>query len=165
LATGEAGNTLGDNGAKGGLAMEETRQTGGEGGIVHREDGDDVLVVGGTDVWGFVDMSLAELHPAGWQVHATDGEIGKVDRASNEPGSTYLVIDTGTWIFGKTVVIPAGLVERADPDTETVYVNCSKDDIKNAPEYDQQVGVSDAYRRDLGSYYETRGTMPHDETT
>jgi hypothetical protein len=145
--------------------MHEPHREQSEGGIVETTGGDDVLVVGGDDVWGYVDMTLAELHPASWTVEATDGEIGKVDRASNEPGSTYLVIDTGTWIFGKKVVIPAGLVERADPDTETVYVTCTKDEIKAAPEYDETVGVSDAYRRDLGSYYATRGTMPQDTTT
>jgi hypothetical protein len=124
------------------------------------KEGDEIVVAEGADVWGYVDLTLAQQHPAGWTVEATDGEIGKVDRASNEPGSTYLVIDTGTWIFGKKVVIPAGLVERADHDTETVYVRATKDEIKAAPEYDEQVGVNDAYRRHLGEYYETRGTMP-----
>jgi hypothetical protein len=123
-------------------------------------EGHEIVVVDGADIWGYVDVTLAKLHPAGYSVEATDGEIGKVDRASNEPGSTYLVVDTGPWIFGKKVVIPAGLVERADPDTETVFVNCTREQVKNAPEYDEAVGVSEAYRGDLSSYYSARGTLP-----
>jgi hypothetical protein len=137
------------------MGTDESRRTTGA-------DGHEIAVVDGADVWGYVDLTLAKLHPAGYGVHATDGEIGKVDRASNEPGSTYLVVDTGPWIFGKKVVIPAGLVERADPDTETVFVRCTKDEIKNAPEYDEAAGVSDEYRGDLGAYYASRGTMPRD---
>ena len=126
---------------------------------VEASDGHEIAVVDGADVWGYVDLTLAKLHPAGYSVEATDGGIGKVDRASNEPGSTYLVVDTGPWIFGKKVVIPAGLVERVDPDTEAVYVNCTKDEIKDAPEYDEEIGVNDAYRSDLGAYYTSRGSV------
>jgi hypothetical protein len=117
------------------------------------KEGDEILVVEGADIWGYVDLTLAQQHPAGYTVEARDGEIGKVDKHSNEPGSSYLVIDTGPWIFGKKVVLPAGVVERVDPDTETVFVNVAKDDVKNAPEYDDELGVTEDYRHTLGTYY------------
>ncbi|HSJ34596.1 MAG TPA: PRC-barrel domain containing protein, partial [Acidimicrobiia bacterium] len=50
----------------------------------------------------------------GFGVEAIDGSIGKVDKASHEVGSSYLVVDTGPWIFGQKVLIPAGTVERVD---------------------------------------------------
>ena len=121
-----------------------------------KKEGDEVLVVDSTDLWGYVDLTLARQHPAGYTVEARDGEIGKVDKHSNEPGSSYLVIDTGPWIFGKKVVLPAGVVERVDPDTETVFVNVAKDDVKNAPEYDEALGVTEDYRTTLGTYYTAR---------
>ena len=117
----------------------------------------DTVVAGESqDVFAYVDVTLANVHPAGYAVEARDGEVGKVDKHSNEPGSAYLVVDTGPWIFGKTVVLPAGVIERVDHDAETVFVRCSKDEIKDSPEYDRKVGVSDSYRRDLGRYYESR---------
>jgi hypothetical protein len=112
-----------------------------------------VLVGAQQDMFAYVDVTLASEHPAGYTVEARDGDIGKVDKHSNEPGSAYLVVDIGPWIFGKTVVIPAAMIERVDHDTQTVFVGCTKDQIKHAPEYDDKVGVSESYRRDLGSYY------------
>ena len=54
-------------------------------------------------------------------------------------------------------MLPAGVVSRVDLDTETVFVNRTKDQIKNAPEYDedknQDVSYRDRYRGDVGSYY------------
>ena len=55
--------------------------------------------------------------PDGLQVEATDGEVGKVDEAAYELGSSWLVVDTGPWIFGKKVLLPAGTVSRSTPRT------------------------------------------------
>jgi hypothetical protein len=73
----------------------------------------------------------------GFSVEALDGSIGKIDEASNEVGSSYLVVDTGPWIFGKKVMLPAGVVRDVDLDTQTIFVNRTKDEIKDAPEFDQ----------------------------
>ena len=62
-------------------------------------------------------------------------------------------MDTGPWILGKKVMLPAGVIHRVDLDTETVYVNRSKDEIKNAPELDESRYQDDAYRAELGGYY------------
>ena len=37
----------------------------------------------------------------GFGLEATDGHIGKVDEATDDLGSSYVVVDTGPWIFGK----------------------------------------------------------------
>jgi hypothetical protein len=89
----------------------------------------------------------------GFSVEATDGGIGKVDEASYEASRSYIVVDTGPWIFGKKVMLPAGAVQRVDLDSETVYVNLTKDAIKNAPEFDEATYKDDAYRTQVGSYY------------
>ncbi|MBM7786503.1 PRC-barrel domain-containing protein [Tenggerimyces flavus] len=98
----------------------------------------------------------------GYKVAATDGDIGKVDRATYEVDGASLVVDTGPWIFGKKVLLPAGLVERVDPAEEKVYVDRTKDQIKDAPEYDPDPEEStgtptwgdDDYRSRLGGYYD-----------
>jgi hypothetical protein len=89
----------------------------------------------------------------GYDVEATDGSIGKIDEASNEAGQSYLVVDTGFWIFGKKRMIPAGVVERVDDDDRTVYVSLSKDEIKAAPDFEEQHRAKrDAY----DTYYGAR---------
>jgi hypothetical protein len=90
----------------------------------------------------------------GYSVEAADGSIGKIDEATYEVGTSYLVIDTGPWIFGKKVMLPAGIVERVDHDDRTVFVFVSKDEIKNAPEFDEMTYRDEQYRDELGTYYE-----------
>jgi hypothetical protein len=89
----------------------------------------------------------------GFSVEATDGGIGKVDEATYETSRSYIVVDTGPWIFGKKVLLPAGVVQRVDLDSETVFVNRTKDEIKNAPEFDEMNYRDDAYRSQVGDYY------------
>lgn len=90
----------------------------------------------------------------GYGVEAADGSIGKIDEATYDVGSSYLVIDTGPWIFGKKVMLPAGIVDRIDHDDRTVFVFVTKDQIKNAPEFDETTYRDEAYRGELGTYYE-----------
>ena len=106
------------------------------------------------DIWTFREQSLDAAGLVGYTVEALDGKIGKIDEATGETGSSMLIVDTGPWIFGKKVLLPAGVVERVDPDTETVFVSRTKDEIKNAPEFDPDVHRDDAaYRDRVGGYY------------
>jgi hypothetical protein len=105
------------------------------------------------EIWTFAVATPANLDLAGCKVEARDGGIGKVDEATYEAGGSFVVIDTGPWIFGKQVMIPAGMIREIDPDTETVYVDLTKDEIKNAPEFDEKTYSSQEYRNELGAYY------------
>jgi hypothetical protein len=110
--------------------------------------------------WGTEGTATAQLgrtDVSGFSVEAVDGGIGKVDEATYDVGASYVVVDTGPWIFGKKVLLPAGVIDHVDLDTETVYVNRSKDEIKNAPEFDEATYRDEAYRGEVGSYYATRG--------
>ncbi len=93
----------------------------------------------------------------GLSVEATDGSIGHVDEATNSVGASYLVVDTGLWIFGKKVMLPAGVINRVDTKEGKVYVSCSKDQVKGSPELDEKRGEDntyrDTYRNELGGYY------------
>jgi hypothetical protein len=89
----------------------------------------------------------------GYDVEATDGSIGKVDEATNEVGSSYIVVDTGPWIFGKKVLLPAGTVDRADTNSGKLYVGLTKDQIKDSPEFDQSNYNEPDYRNRVGDYY------------
>src|SRR5829696_5845402 len=94
---------------------------------------------------------------SGFEVEAADGSIGKIDEATYETSSSYVVVDTGFWIFGKKRLIPAGVVERIDPNDAKIYVRMTKAQIKDAPDYDpdrnQRGADQDQYRNEVGSYY------------
>jgi hypothetical protein len=105
------------------------------------------------DVWTYRSETWAGVDLTGFGVEALDGGIGKVDEATNDVGSSYIVVDTGPWIFGKKVMLPAGVIDRVDVDDEKVYVDRTKDEIKDAPEFDEDTYRSDDYRSSLGSYY------------
>ena len=90
----------------------------------------------------------------GYEVHATDGHIGKVDEASSDVGRSQIVVDTGPWIFGRKVLLPAGTIDRVDDAEQRVYVDLTKDQIKNSPELDEGPSWDDAdYRQRVGGYY------------
>jgi len=110
------------------------------------------------DIWTYSDESVGDVDLTGYSVEAGDGGIGKVDEATYETGAGHIVVDTGPWIFGKKVLLPAGVITRIDPESETVYVRATKDEIKNAPEYDAELGVDDAYRGRVGTYYAETST-------
>lgn len=114
--------------------------------------GPDVAV---TDIWAFrTEPALQGTDLVGFSIEATDGGIGKINEATEEMGRSHLIVDTGPWIFGKRVMLPAGVVDRVDLDTETVFVNRSKDEIKNAPEFVPETSRDDEeYRSRLGGYY------------
>ena len=58
----------------------------------------------------------------------------------------------------KKVMLPAGVVRGIDETEEKVFVNRTKEQIKNAPEYDDSLAADDTYRSDLGSYYGPGGS-------
>ena len=111
-----------------------------------------------TDLWTYRDTTIGTTNLTGFKVEAIDGSIGKIDEATNEVGASYIVIDTGPWIFGKKVMLPAGVVDRVDTAEEAVFVNRTKDEIKDAPEFDDSRYRDEQYRDELGGYYGPGGS-------
>jgi hypothetical protein len=99
------------------------------------------------EMWTFTVATPPNIDLTGFKVEATDGSIGKVDESTHDTGGSFIVVDTGPWIFGKI-----------DPDTETIFVARTKDEIKNAPEFDEERYHEASYRNELGSYYGNRAT-------
>jgi hypothetical protein len=106
----------------------------------------------GTNLWTYPE-TVGRMDLTGFDVEAVDGSIGKVDEATNDVGESYLVVDTGVWIFGNKVLLPAGLVERVDREEEKLWINRTKDEIENAPEFDKDNYRGDEYRSAVGGYY------------
>jgi hypothetical protein len=117
-----------------------------------------------TDLWTNRDTTVDTTSLIGYEVEAIDGSIGKIDEASNEVGASYIVVDTGPWIFGKKVLLPGGVLDRIDTADEKVFVNRTKDEIKNAPELDESNYRDTKYRDEIGTYY-GRGGAGYRDTT
>jgi hypothetical protein len=116
-----------------------------------------------TDMWTYGNTSMTAQDLTGFTVEALDGDIGKIDEATNEVGGSYIVVDTGPWIFGKKVLLPAGVLRDADFDDEKVFVNRTKDQIKNAPEFNEDRYRDEGYRNEVGGYYGPGGAGYRDE--
>jgi hypothetical protein len=114
-----------------------------------------------TDVWSYRERTLGGATDGtdvvGYGVEALDGSIGKIDEATYDAGSAYVIVDTGPWIFGKKVMLPAGVIRQVDHDDEKVFVNRTKDQIKDAPEFDDSLTADESYRGRVGSYYGVGG--------
>ncbi len=105
-----------------------------------------------SDLWKFREGQIGS-DVVGFKVEAFDGGIGKIDEATDEAGAGRIVVDTGPWIFGRKVVLPAGVIERIDMAEKTVLVSRTKDEIKSAPEFDDDMGFSEDYRASLDEHY------------
>jgi len=107
-------------------------------------------------IWDYpVGIGTSTRNLLGYDVEATDGGIGKIDEATDDVGSSYVVVDTGPWIFGKKRIIPAGVVREVDDQNEKVRVGLSKDQIKAAPDFDAQRRND---RDPFDTYYQSFGT-------
>jgi hypothetical protein len=108
------------------------------------------------DAWTFgrdVGMLGDAVDVLGFDVEATDGTIGTIERATYGVGSSYLLVDTEPWIFGGRVMLPAGIVSRIDRVARKVYVHRGRDEIKTAPTLTADTGTDSEYRDRLAEYY------------
>ena len=110
-----------------------------------------------TDLWSYREDIMAKpMDIQGFKVKATDGDVGKIDEATYDVGSAYVVVDTGPWILGRKVLLPAGVIERIDLDDGRVEVRLTQDQIKNSPELSEvDDHTSPTYREQIGTYYST----------
>jgi hypothetical protein len=112
------------------------------------------------DIYAYPEPNWSSMDLGGFTVEASDGSVGKVDRRTHEIGSGYLIVDTGPWIFGKKVMLPAGVISRVDNQDQRVWVNLTKDEIKDAPEFNESTYREQHYRDELGTYYGDRVSLP-----
>lgn len=113
-----------------------------------------------TDIWNYQatdwnnDQDLV-----GYDVEASDGNIGKIDESTAEAGRQHVVVDTGFWIFGKKRLIPAGAIKQVNNDEKKVFVGLTKDQIKDAPDFDEARRNEADYRATHEQYYDPYRTQ------
>ena len=91
-----------------------------------------------------------EFDLTGYHVEAADGPIGKVRQSAYATGGSYLVVDTGPWIFGRTVVIPAGVVTNFDHAGRRIYLDRTKEVVRSSPDYSDEPAYWDKIAAHFG---------------
>ncbi len=92
----------------------------------------------------------------GYNIHATDGEIGHVEDFLIEEvdwSIHYLVVDTKNWWPAKKVLISPRSAREIDWSSKLVNLDVSRQKVKDSPEYDASVSVDRAYEKHFHSYY------------
>lgn len=106
------------------------------------------------DIWILRNEQWREIDVTGFDVEALDGKIGTVDDATYDVSASRIVVDTGPWILGRKVILPSGVIERIDEGAQTVFVSCTKDQVKHAPHYEEaNLNAEERHRKALSDYY------------
>jgi hypothetical protein len=98
--------------------------------------------------------STKDLH--GCTVAASDGDIGTVEQIYFDDeawGVRYLVVDTGSWIDERRVLISPYSIKHADPGAGSMQVNLTRKQVKDSPNIDTQKPVSRQHEAEYLRYY------------
>lgn len=92
----------------------------------------------------------------GYALLATDGPIGHVVDVLVDDrhwAVRYLVVDTGTWLSGRRVLISPMSLGRPDWALQQLPVSLTKDRVEHSPDVDTQKPVSRQHEEEQLSYY------------
>jgi sporulation protein YlmC with PRC-barrel domain len=103
--------------------------------------------------------SVAEVR--GYHIEGSDGAIGHVDDFVVDDESwevRYLVVDTSNWWFGNKVLVAPHWASRISWGERKVYVDVSRQAIKDSPEWNPTATIDRAYEEHL---YDHHGRTPY----
>jgi hypothetical protein len=101
-------------------------------------------------------MLRSALQLKGYHIAATDGEIGKArDLFFDDALWTvrYLVVDTGTWLPGRRVLISPAALGRPDWKENAFPVNLTRKQVENSPGVASDRPVSRQLEADIVDYF------------
>lgn len=91
-----------------------------------------------------------------YNIHATDGEMGKVKDVCFDDHSwaiRYAQVDTHKWLPARNVYLSPSSFTGVNVDEEIVEVDYTKDTIKNSPTIPADTEISKANEASLTEYY------------
>jgi uncharacterized protein YrrD len=107
------------------------------------------------------DAHLRSTHDvSGHSIQATDGEIGHVDDFIIDDETwaiRYLIIDTQKWLPGKKVLVSPLWIERVGWTDSTVFVNLTREAVRQSPEYTEGSLPTRDYEAGLHRHYNRHG--------
>jgi uncharacterized protein YrrD len=112
----------------------------------------------GAKAW---DRHLRSTHEVtGYHLQALDGELGHIEDFIIDDETwalRYLIINTGNWWPGKKVLVSPHWIERVSWNESKVFVNLSRDTIKESPEYTEDSLITREYEIELHRHYDRPG--------
>jgi sporulation protein YlmC with PRC-barrel domain len=102
-------------------------------------------------------MALISIHSLSkMRIAASDGELGKVEQLFFDDESwtiRYLVVQTGSWLLGKKVLISPIAVSRLNWEEFTIEVNLTREQVEQSPDMDSDQPVSRQMESQYHDYY------------
>ena len=92
----------------------------------------------------------------GFQVIGRDGEIGKAEDFFFDDQSwftRYLVVNTGTWLFERIVIVATPAIEVPDRKNKELPVNLTKAQVEQSPNRAWQRSISRQQELELHQFY------------
>lgn len=96
----------------------------------------------------------------GHDIQAEDGELGHVEGFIIDDENwaiRYLVINTKNWWSGKKVLISPQWIDRISWEESKVFVNLTRETIKQSPEYSDEFLLTRDYEDQLYQHYKRKG--------
>jgi uncharacterized protein YrrD len=112
----------------------------------------------GEKAWGFHLRSTLDV--SGHHIEAADGEIGHVEDFLIDDQTwaiRYLIVNTRNWWPGKKVLVSPRWIERVSWSESKVFVNLSRETIKQSPEYTEESLPTRDYETALHRHYDRQG--------
>ena len=107
------------------------------------------------------DRHLRSTHAvSSYHIAALDGDIGHVEDfiVDDETWTIrYLIVNTGNWWPGKRVLVSPLWIENVSWPESKVFINLSRQTIKESPEYTDESLVSRDYEIGLHTHYNRKG--------
>jgi sporulation protein YlmC with PRC-barrel domain len=97
---------------------------------------------------------------SGYNIQAADGEIGHVEDFVIDDETwaiRYLIVGTRNWWPGKKVLVSPRWIERVSWSESKVFVNLSRETIKQSPEYTEESLITRDYEVGLHRHYNRQG--------
>ncbi len=94
-------------------------------------------------------------------IDARDGEIGSVSDLLFEDNSwrvRWIVVSTGSWLFGRKVLLPASHVASSKPGASSISVDLTREQVETSPGSGVDLPVS---RQMETSIYDSYGWAPY----
>ncbi len=89
-------------------------------------------------------------------VAASDGRIGFISDFLFDDGTwlvRWLVVDTGTWLASRKVLLPPSVLGRVDPNTREFSVRLTMQEVKDSPPVDTEKPVSRQMENGIYDYF------------
>lgn len=92
----------------------------------------------------------------GYHIEAADGEFGHVDDFivdDEDWAIRFIVVKTGGWLFGRKTLIQPQWIEGISWNESKMFVNLTREQIEDSPEYDESAPISREYEESLRRHY------------